>query len=49
MEVWLPSLGAHAEVSSVSSARVYQARRGGVRYRPAGGGKAAYVHTVPIH
>ncbi|MGW3203109.1 serine--tRNA ligase [Streptomyces sp. NPDC001135] len=46
VEVWLPSLGAYAEVSSVSNARDYQARRGGIRYRPAGGGKAAYVHTL---
>lgn len=46
VEVWLPSLGAYAEVSSVSNAREYQARRGGIRYRPAGGGKAAYVHTL---
>ncbi|KUL29009.1 serine--tRNA ligase [Streptomyces regalis] len=46
VEVWLPSLGAYAEVSSVSNARAYQARRGGIRYRPADGGKAAYVHTL---
>ncbi|MFE6172579.1 serine--tRNA ligase [Streptomyces sp. NPDC056464] len=46
VEVWLPSLGGYAEVSSVSNARAYQARRGGIRYRPAGGGKAAYVHTL---
>jgi seryl-tRNA synthetase len=46
VEVWLPSLGAYAEVSSVSNAREYQARRGGIRYRPADGGKAAYVHTL---
>lgn len=46
VEVWLPSLGAYTEVSSVSNAREYQARRGGIRYRPAGGGKAAYVHTL---
>ncbi|AZQ35228.1 serine--tRNA ligase [Streptomyces cyaneochromogenes] len=46
VEVWLPSLGAYAEVSSVSNARAYQARRGGIRYRPAGGGKAEYVHTL---
>ncbi|MER6425245.1 serine--tRNA ligase [Streptomyces sp. NPDC001137] len=46
VEVWLPSLGAYAEVSSVSNARDYQARRGAVRCRPAGGGKAAYVHTL---
>ncbi|MEV6053233.1 serine--tRNA ligase [Streptomyces sp. NPDC052107] len=46
VEVWLPSLGTYAEVSSVSNARDYQARRGGIRYRPAGGGRAAYVHTL---
>ncbi|NNN30355.1 serine--tRNA ligase [Streptomyces sp. S3(2020)] len=46
VEVWLPSLGAYAEVSSVSNAREYQARRGGIRYRPRGGGKSAYVHTL---
>ncbi|WP_031481303.1 serine--tRNA ligase [Streptomyces bicolor] len=46
VEVWLPSLGAYAEVSSVSNARAYQARRGGIRYRPEGGGKAVHVHTL---
>ncbi|MFI7403269.1 serine--tRNA ligase [Streptomyces sp. NPDC049541] len=46
VEVWLPSLGAYAEVSSVSNARDYQARRGAMRYRPAGGGKPAYLHTL---
>ncbi|MGW2516518.1 serine--tRNA ligase [Streptomyces sp. NPDC001617] len=46
VEVWLPSLGACTEVSSVSNAREYQARRGGIRYRPQGGGKPAYVHTL---
>ncbi|MDG4860486.1 serine--tRNA ligase [Streptomyces sp. T-3] len=46
VEVWLPSLGAYAEVSSVSNARDYQARRGNIRFRPDGGGKAAYVHTL---
>ncbi|MFD3836651.1 serine--tRNA ligase [Streptomyces sp. NPDC058642] len=46
VEVWLPSLGSYAEVSSVSNAREYQARRGGIRYRPTGGGKSAYVHTL---
>ncbi|GKQ33733.1 serine--tRNA ligase [Streptomyces sp. A012304] len=46
VEVWLPSLGAYAEVSSVSNARAYQARRGGMRYRPAEGGRARYLHTL---
>jgi len=46
VEVWLPSLGAYAEVSSVSNARDYQARRGAMRYRPAGGGRPVHVHTL---
>ncbi|MGW2418164.1 serine--tRNA ligase [Streptomyces sp. NPDC001709] len=46
VEVWLPSLDTYAEVSSVSNARDYQARRGGIRYRPEGGGRTAYVHTL---
>ncbi|MGW6789783.1 hypothetical protein [Streptomyces chartreusis] len=30
----------------MSNAREHQAWRGGIRHRPAGGGKAAYVHTL---
>ncbi|TQF07170.1 serine--tRNA ligase [Kitasatospora acidiphila] len=45
VEVWLPSISAYVEVSSVSNARDYQARRGNTRYRPAAG-KPAYVHTL---
>ncbi len=45
VEVWLPSLGTYVEVSSVSNARDYQARRGSIRYRPRQG-KPAYVHTL---
>ncbi|MFJ6620037.1 serine--tRNA ligase [Kitasatospora sp. NPDC091335] len=45
VEVWLPSIDGYVEVSSVSNARDYQARRGNIRYRPAAG-KAAYVHTL---
>lgn len=46
IEVYLPSLDAYVEVSSVSNARDYQARRGAVRYKPAAGGKNAFVHTL---
>lgn len=46
VEVWLPSLGAYTEVSSVSNARDYQARRGAIRYRPADGGRPSYPHTL---
>lgn len=45
VEVWLPSVGGYVEVSSVSNARDYQARRGNIRYRPRQG-KSAYVHTL---
>ncbi|GAA1972967.1 serine--tRNA ligase [Kitasatospora viridis] len=45
VEVWLPSIDAYVEVSSVSNARDYQARRGNIRYRPADG-KPAHVHTL---
>ncbi|MFI9360721.1 serine--tRNA ligase [Kitasatospora sp. NPDC053057] len=45
VEVWLPSIDGYVEVSSVSNARDYQARRGNIRYRPATG-KPGYVHTL---
>ncbi|PYC66020.1 serine--tRNA ligase [Streptomyces tateyamensis] len=45
VEVWLPSINAYVEVSSVSNARDYQARRGNIRYRPETG-KPAHVHTL---
>ncbi|MGW0205273.1 serine--tRNA ligase [Streptomyces sp. NPDC003233] len=45
VEVWLPSVGSYVEVSSVSNARDYQARRGNIRFRPRQG-RSAYVHTL---
>lgn len=45
VEVWLPSIGTYMEVSSVSNARDYQARRGNIRYRPAQG-RSTFVHTL---
>ncbi|MFJ6604764.1 serine--tRNA ligase [Streptomyces lydicus] len=45
VEVWLPSLAAYVEVSSVSNGRDYQARRGNIRYRPRQG-KSGFVHTL---
>jgi seryl-tRNA synthetase len=45
VEVWLPSLGDYVEVSSVSNARDYQARRGDIRFQDAGV-KAGFVHTL---
>ncbi len=46
IEVWIPSIGEFKEVSSASNARDYQARRGNIRYKPARGGKNAFVHTL---
>ncbi|MGD3109471.1 serine--tRNA ligase [Streptomyces sp. YGL11-2] len=45
VEVRLPSLDTYVEVSSVSNARDYQARRDNIRYRPRHG-KTEYVHTL---
>ncbi len=46
LEVWAPGVEKWLEVSSCSSYSDFQARRGGIRYRPAGGGKPAFVTTL---
>ncbi|MGH7265944.1 MAG: serine--tRNA ligase [Candidatus Rokuibacteriota bacterium] len=46
LEVWLPSEGRYREISSCSNCEAFQARRAGLRYRPAGGGKPDYLHTL---
>jgi len=46
VEVWLPGQDRYYEVSSCSNCEDYQARRGGIRYRPADGGKLRFVHTL---
>jgi len=46
IEVWLPGQDAYYEVSSVSNGTDFQARRAGTKYRPAGGGKAEFVHIL---
>jgi seryl-tRNA synthetase len=46
IEVWLPGQDRYREISSCSNCEAFQARRAGIRYRPAGGGKAEYVHTL---
>ncbi len=46
IEVWMPGQGRHVEVSSVSDCGAFQARRLGLRYRPAAGGRARYPHTL---
>ena len=45
LEVYLPSIDIYKEVSSVSNARSYQARRGMMRYRDKEG-KVHYMHTL---
>jgi seryl-tRNA synthetase len=46
VEVWCPGMKRWWEVSSVSNCTDYQARRGGIRYKPAGGGKSRLCHTL---
>lgn len=46
IEVWIPSMGIFKEVSSVSNANDYQARRGNIRYRDAKTGKTKFCHTL---
>lgn len=46
LEVWLPSAGKYREISSCSNCGDYQARRAGLRYRPAPGEKARFCHTL---
>ena len=46
LEVWAPGVRAWLEVSSCSTFTDFQARRGGIRYRPARGEKPRLVHTL---
>ncbi len=46
LEVYIPSMGIYKEVSSVSNALDYQARRGQVRYKNKEGSKNEFVHTL---
>jgi len=45
IEILIPSMNGYKEVSSVSNARDYQARRGNIKYRRADG-KTDFVHTL---
>ena len=45
IEIWIPSMGGYKEVSSVSNARDYQARRGNMRVRRADH-SIQYMHTL---
>ena len=46
IEAWLPGQDAFREISSVSTTGDFQARRMNARFRPADGGKPAFVHTL---
>ena len=46
IEVWLPGQNAYREISSVSTTGAFQARRMNARFRPTGGGKPEFVHTL---
>lgn len=46
IEVYIPSMGIYKEVSSVSNARDYQARRGMARYRDKETNAVKYLHTL---
>ena len=46
LEVWIPSQNCYREISSCSNCEDFQSRRMDTRYRPEGGGKPRFVHTL---
>lgn len=46
LEVWLPGQNKFREISSCSNCGDFQARRANIRFKPKGGGKAEFVHTL---
>jgi seryl-tRNA synthetase len=46
LEVWLPSSNEFMEISSCSNCEAFQSRRAGIRFKPKGGGKSDFVHTL---
>jgi seryl-tRNA synthetase len=46
IEIQIPSMDGYKEVSSVSNARDYQARRGAIRFKREATGKTEFVHTL---
>ena len=46
IEVWLPSQQTYREISSCSNTEAFQARRAQIRYKPVGGGKSQFAHTL---
>ncbi|HVS28157.1 MAG TPA: serine--tRNA ligase [Solirubrobacteraceae bacterium] len=45
-EAWLPGQGRYRELTSTSNTTDYQARRLGIRFRPADGGRARHLNTL---
>jgi seryl-tRNA synthetase len=46
LEVWLPGQGCYREISSCSNCEDFQARRADLKYRPTGGGKSRFLHSL---
>ncbi|GGB08680.1 serine--tRNA ligase [Allosediminivita pacifica] len=46
IEVWLPGQNTYREISSVSVCGDFQARRMNARFKPEGGGKPQFLHTL---
>ena len=46
IEVWLPGQQSYREISSCSNCEEFQARRADLKFRPAGGGKTRFLHTL---
>ncbi|MEN8209560.1 MAG: serine--tRNA ligase [Candidatus Fermentibacteria bacterium] len=46
LEVWAAGQEKWLEVSSISNFRDFQARRGNIKFKPSGGGKPEFVHTL---
>jgi seryl-tRNA synthetase len=46
IEVWLPGQNTYREISSVSVCGAFQARRMNARFKPSGGGKPEFLHTL---
>ena len=46
IEVWAPGCGEWLEVSSISNTGEFQARSANIKYRPADGSKARFLHTL---
>ena len=46
IEILIPSMDGYKEVSSVSNARDFQARRGNIRFRRESTGKPEFLHTL---